>query len=76
MNIFNTCILNKTRKIIELIRKLQTVIPRAALLTTCKSFLRPRLGYGDVIYDRAFKKSFGNKLKSVQYNAVQYKANP
>ena len=65
MNIFNTCILNKTRKIIELIRKLQTVIPRAALLTTCKSFLRPRLDYGDVIYDCAFKKSFGNKLFNI-----------
>ena len=61
-------ILIKTRKIIGLIRKLQPVIPRAALLTIYKPFLRPHLDYGDVIYDRAFIKSFQNKLESVQYN--------
>ena len=60
------CILIKTRKIIGLIRKLQPAIPRAALLN---SFLRSHLDFGDVIYDRAFKESFQNKLESVQYNA-------
>ena len=64
------CILIKTRKIIGLIRKLQPIIPRAALLTIYKSFLRPHLDYGDVIYDRAFNESFQNKLESVQYNAA------
>ena len=63
------CILIKTQKIIGLIRKLQPVIPRAALLTIYKSFLRPHLDYGDVIYNRTFNKSFQNKLESVQYNA-------
>ena len=43
-------ILIKARKIIRLIRKLQPIIPRAALLTIYKSFLRPHLDYGDVIY--------------------------
>ena len=52
------CILVKTRKIIGLIRKLQSVIPRATLLTIYKSFLKPQLDYRDVIYDRAFNKSF------------------
>ena len=51
-------------------RKLQPIIPRAALLTTYKSFLRPHLDYGDVIYDRAFNKSFQNKLELVQYDAA------
>ena len=64
------CILIKTRKIIGLIRKLQPIIPRAALLTIYKSFLRPHLDYGDVIYDRAFNESFQNKLESVQYKAA------
>ena len=64
------CILIKTRKIIGLIKKLQPVIPRAALLTIYKSFLRPHLDYGDVIYDRAFNKSFQNKLESFQYNTA------
>ena len=59
------CILIKTRKIIGLIRKLQPIISRAALLTIYKSFFRPHLDYGDVIYDRAFKKSFQNNFESV-----------
>ena len=42
----------------------------AALLTIYKSFLRPHLDYGDVIYDHAFNESFQNKLVSVQYNAA------
>ena len=52
-----------------MIRKLQPIIPTAASLTACKSFLRPHLDYGDIIYDRVFNKSFQNKLQSVQYNA-------
>ena len=64
------CILIKTRKIIGLTKKLQPVIPRAALLTIYKSFLRPHLNYGDIIYGRAFKESFQSKLEPVQYNAT------
>ena len=64
------CILIKARKIIGLIRKLQPIIPRAALLTIYKSFLRPHLDYGDVIYDQAFNEYFQNKSESVQYNAA------
>ena len=64
------CVLIKTCKIIGLIRKLQPIIPRVALLTIYKSFLRPRLDYGDVIYDHTFKESFQNKLESVQHNAA------
>ena len=63
-------ILIKTRKIIGLIRKLHPIVLRAALLTTYKSFLRPHVDYGDVIYDRAFNESFQNKLESVQYDAA------
>ena len=64
------CILIKIHKIIGLIRKLQPIILRAALLTIYKSFLGPHLDYGDVIYDRAFNKSFQNKLESFQYNTA------
>ena len=53
--------LNQTCKINGLIN-LQTIIPRAALLTTYKSFLRLHL---DFIYDRAFNESFQNKLEPV-----------
>ena len=64
------CILIKTCKITGLIRKLQPIIPRAALLTIYKSFLRPHLDNGDVIYNRAFDESFLNKLESVQYTSA------
>ena len=64
------CILIKTSNIIGLIRKLQPIIARAALLTIYKSFLRPHFDYGDVVYDCAFNKYFQNKLESVQYNAA------
>ena len=40
------------------------------MLTIKKSFLRPHLDYGDVIYDHAFNKFFQNKLESVQYSAA------
>ena len=53
-----------------MIRKLQPIIPRAALLTIDKSFLRPLPDYGDLIYDRTFKESFYNTLEPVQYNAA------
>ena len=64
------CILNKTSKIIGLIKKPQPVILRTVLLTIYKLFLRLHLDYGDVIYDRALNESFQNKLGSVQYNAA------
>ena len=64
------CILIKTCKIIGMIRKLQPIIPREVLLTSDKSFLRPHLHYGDVIYDRAFNESFQYKLGFVQYYAA------
>ena len=64
------CTFIKTRKTIGLIRKLQPIIPRTALLTIYKSFLRPHLNYGDIIYDRTFNESFQNKLESAQHNAA------
>ena len=54
----------------RLIRKLQAVITRAALLIIYKFFLRPHLDCEDIIYDRAFNESFQNKLNSVWYNTA------
>ena len=56
------CILIKICKIIGLIRKLQPIIPRVALIAIYKSFLRPHLDYGDLIYYHTFNESFQNKL--------------
>ena len=61
---------SKVNKTIDIICKLQNVLPRSALLTIYKSFIRPHLDHGDIIYDKAFNESFHAKLKSLQYNAT------
>ena len=48
--------------------KLHNTLPRLSLLTTYKSFVRPNLDYGDVIYHQAYSVSFHQKRESVQYN--------
>ena len=45
-------------------------MPRKSLITVYKSFIRPHLGYGDIIYNQAYNASFYRKLKSIQYNAA------
>ena len=59
----------KISKTIALLRKLQNFLPRAALITTYKAFIRPHLDYGDNLYDQAYNMSFQQKPKSIQYNA-------
>ena len=59
----------KTNKTLYILRKLQNLRQRAALITLYKSFIRPYLDYGDVIYEQAFNSSFHEKLESIQYNA-------
>ena len=46
----------------------QNVLPRSALLTIYKTFIRSHLDYGDIIYDKTFNESFHVKLESLQYN--------
>ena len=60
----------KVNNSVGIIRKLQNVLPRSALLTVYKSFIRPLLDDGDMIYGKAFKESFHEKLESLQYNAA------
>ena len=59
---------NKVNKTIGLLRKLQNILPRSALLTIYKSFIRPHLDYGGIIYDLAYNASFHQKLELLQYN--------
>ena len=35
-----------------------------------KSFIRPHLDYGDIIYDQSYNTSFHQRLESLQYNAA------
>ena len=61
-------ILNKLNKTIGLLCKLHNILPRSALLTMYKSFIRPHLDYGDIIYDQAYNASFHQKLGLLHYN--------
>ena len=63
-------VLNKIKKTIGLLRKFQQILPRQSLITIYKSFIRPHLDYGDIVYDRAFNESFHKNLESIQYNAA------
>ena len=40
--------------------KLAHVLPRQSLLTLYKSFIRPHLDYGDIIYDQSNNESWCN----------------
>ena len=60
--------INKTNKGIGTIRKLNNVLPCHALLTVYRSFVRPDLDYGDVIYDQAENESVSCKIERVQHN--------
>ena len=62
-------IINKVNKTIGLLRKLQNILPRSALLTIYKSFIRPHIDYGDIMYDQTYNTSFHQKLERLQYNA-------
>ena len=57
-------------KAIGLLRKLHHILTRSPLLTIYKSFIRPHLDYGDIIYHQAYNASFYQKLDSIQYNAA------
>ena len=59
----------KINKTIGPLRKLQNLLPRAALITIYYAFLRPDLDYGDILYDQAFNLCFQQKLDSIQYRA-------
>ena len=65
-----TNVSNKISKTIGMLRKLQNILPRPALLTIYKCFIRPHLDYGDIIYDQACNFSFHQNLESIQHNAA------
>ena len=55
----------KINKTIGLLRKLQNLLPRTALITIYKAFVRHHLDYGDILYDQAFNFSLQQKLESI-----------
>ena len=59
----------KINNTIGVFRKLQNLLPRTALITIYKAFVRPHLDYGDILYDQAFNLSFQKRLESIHYRA-------
>ena len=59
----------KISKTLGLLRKLHNMLPRSALITIYKAFVRSHLDYGDIFYNQAYNMSFHHKLQSIQYNA-------
>ena len=49
------------------IKRLLDILPRDSLVTIYKSFIRPHLDYGDVIYDQPNNDSFSDKIEQLQY---------
>ena len=47
---------------ISLIRGVSVNPPRNALLTIYKSFIRPHLGYGDILCDKPSNDRYQNKM--------------
>ena len=62
--------INKANKGIGIIRKFNNILLRSSLLTIYRSFIRPHLNYGDVIYDQPENESFSSKIESIPYNAL------
>ena len=62
-------VFSQTNRTIGLLRKLQKLLSREALITICKAFVRPHLDHGDVLFDQAFSASSHEKLESIPYNA-------
>ena len=54
---------------IGLIRRLSVKRPRNALQRIYKSFIRPHLGYGNILYGKPSNDNFQNKMEKGQYRA-------
>ena len=62
--------ISKVNKGISVLKKLRHTLPQKSLITIYKSFLRPLVDYGDIIYDQPNNESFCEKLESIQYKAA------
>ena len=62
--------LSKISNTIGLLRKLQKILTRTPLLTIYKSFTRPHLDYGDIIYDKTYNSLFHQNVEKIEYNSA------
>ena len=52
-------------------KRLSINLPRSALLAIYKSFIRPHLDYGDILYNNPNNENFQSKLGKVQYRVCR-----
>ena len=57
----------KCNKLIGLIKRHSVNVPRNALLTIYKSFIRPHLDSDNILNDKPENENFHNKLEKVQH---------
>ena len=62
--------IKKATKGVNAIRKMNLLLPCTSLLAIYKSFVRPHLEYGDVIYNEPNNSVLSDKIESVEYNAA------
>ena len=62
--------IKKATKGVNVIRKINLLLPCSSLLTINKSFVKPHLDYCNVIYDQPNNSRLSDKIESVQYNAA------
>ena len=63
-------VFSRANRTIGLLRKLQATLPRKSLVTIYKSFIKPHLDYGDIVYYWASNESCHQGLESLQYSAA------
>ena len=62
--------LSKVYKGIGVLRNLSSKLPRQALVTIYKAFIRSHLDYGDIVHDKSINKTFINKIDKAQHDAA------
>ena len=62
--------IKKATKGVNVIRKMNLLLPRSFLLTIYKLFARPHLDYGDATYDQPNNSRLSDKIESVQYHVA------
>ena len=62
--------IKKVTKGVNVIRKMNLLLSRSSLLTIYKSFVKPHLDNGDVIYDQSNNSCLSDKIETLQYNAA------
>ena len=62
--------IKEATKGVNMIRKMNLLLPRSFLPPIYKSFVRPYLDYVDIIYDQPNNSLLSDKIETIQYNVA------